>query len=446
MKAASLSDLRRKIKHAKPKVGVTQISSASIGQVFELSLINVFCGLNGAGKTRLLKRFANEEVGHSSAGMAIEKVESAPIYLSPAEMVSNSIRKTGQLRSQGGFEDIVQAYDSFDFNSELLERLNYLIHSDFERVSVFTIESVEGQYVEESSTFQYCIAEKGGVEWDTLSLSHGEIYAILLVWMMEAGEGFNVVLLDEPETFLSPLAQTRLSHVLMECSAGSRHKTIQFLAATHSPYILEAVGYEHSFCVNKMADELLLERGDRSILSYIGIMPKGSKILLVEDAKAKFVLESILENMVPGWRHDFLVFACENGESDLKEVYSRVVSTEDCQIWLVYDADIVKKGKIFEVDEKRYSFLLPGEDSPEEELISAVKNFQRDFLAMFPAAKQLKVYKSLESVKGVNHHDFFVELGRRSGVKEYAILSAAFELWFDRNVEACRELVARLTS
>ncbi|WP_331831746.1 AAA family ATPase [Pseudomonas sp. LH21] len=445
MKAAALSDLRRKIKFTRPQKGVTQISSPS-DQVFDLALINTFCGLNGAGKTRLLKRFALEEESHSSADMVIARSDSFPIYLSPAEMVSNSIRKTVQLKAQGGFEELVQAYESFDFNSVLLDRVNYLIHSDYDRVSVFTIESIEGQYAEEASSFQYCIAERKGAVRDTLSLSHGEIYAILLVWMMEAVEGFNVVLLDEPETFLSPLAQTRLSHVLMDCAAGSRHRTIQFLAATHSPYILDAIGYEYSFCVSKIANDLVVERGDRSILNYIGIAPRWAKILLVEDAKAKFVLESILEEMAPGWRHDFLVFSCENGESDLGEVHARVSGIDENKIWLVYDADVVKKGKVFSEVEKAYSFLLPGEDSPEEELITAVNNNISEFLGCFPASNRIKISRALEAVRGLDHHDYFVELARKAGLKEYNVLVGAFQVWFGVNAQACESLVTRLTA
>jgi predicted ATPase len=444
MKLASLGDLRRKIKFARPQGGATHALSKADGKKLDLYLVNAFCGLNGSGKTRLLKCIESADPVSTLDEFEIYKADARSIYISPADLVSQSIRKTNQLKSQGNFEELIQAYEPFELGGDLLAKVNYVIHSNFRKISILTLEGIEGQYGQEASSFQYCVAEKIDGVWDTLTLSHGEIYAILMIWTMATGEGFNVVLVDEPETFLSPLAQTRLSHVLIEFSASSRSNNIQVIAATHSPYILDAIGYDHSFAVSKEVGKLSIVPANKSILSSLGITHEQKKILFVEDAKAKFLLESILDNFLPAWKHNTVVFACENGESDLSEIYGRVIDKGEDKIFLIYDGDIIDKGVNFSDDEKKYSFLLPGQKAPEDELIDAAISSLDEFVELFPGTLKDKIKASLEASNGLEHHDYFVELAKRSGVHEFFILECAFQIWLKSNREGCVLLVAQI--
>lgn len=444
MKLASLGDMRRKLVFANPNEGATHALCTSDGRELKFHLINAFCGLNGSGKTRLLKSIETTEAISTLDGFEIHKLDPKSIYISPAELVSQSIRKTIQLKSQGSFDDLIQAFEPFEFTQGLIDSVNYIIHSNFKKISILTLENTEGQHANEEATFQYILAEKNDGTWDTLNLSHGEIYAILIVWIMATAEDLNVFLIDEPETFLSPLAQTRLSHVFIEFSASSKKNNIQVITATHSPYILDAIGYDHSFTVSKGGGKLSIERANKSILNNIGITHEQKKILLVEDAKAKFVLESILDNFLPAWKHDTIVFSCKNGESDLSEIYSRIIDKGDSKIFLIYDADITEKGITFNADEKKYSLVLPGKKAPEEDLIEAVSSSLAEFLEAFPERLRRKVQDNLESVNGTNHHDYFVELSKRSGVHEFLILQCAFQVWLNKHSEACASLIEKI--
>lgn len=444
MKLASLGDMRRKLIFANPNEGATHALSTSDGRELKFHLVNAFCGLNGSGKTRLLKCIESTDVISTIDEFEIHKSDPKSIYISPADLVSQSIRKTVQLKSQGNFEDLIQAYEPFEFNQELIDQVNYVIHSNFSKISVLTLENTEGQHANDTETFQYSLAEKKDGVWDTLTLSHGEIYAILIIWIMATSEEFNVFLIDEPETFLSPLAQTRLSHIFIEFSAKSKNNNIQIITATHSPYILDAIGYNHSFTVSKEGGRLNIERANKSILNNIGITHEQKKILLVEDAKAKFVLESILDNFLPAWKHDTVVFSCKNGESDLSEIYGRIIDKGESKIFLVYDGDIIDKGITFNDVEKTYSLMLPGKKAPEEELIDAVNSSLADFLEAFPDLFKRNIKANLEAVNGINHHDYFVELSKRSRVNEFLILQCAFQVWLKANHKECASLIEKI--
>ncbi|HBP5443639.1 TPA: hypothetical protein L6B67_00655 [Pseudomonas aeruginosa] len=452
VKLAELGDLRRKLERTRPVNGATRIENN--GNNIEFHLVNSLCGLNGSGKTRILKSIALDENPSNLEDFIFHKNGEGRLYISPSILISETIRKSIELKKSPNYTDEVDQYDPYDFTPDQIDKVNYIIHSTFSEISIYEIETLvdlnglddnaeNNEPLQNSEIFPYCTAKKNSSLLDSESLSQGELYVILLIWLLTTNEELCLALIDEPETFLSPLAQTRLGHVLIQISVQPRDRNIQIIAATHSPFILESIGYKNSLSVSRFPNTLSITTADKSLLSKIGLHQDNQNIILVEDAKAKLLLEEILNRFIPAWTHNNVVMFCNNGESDLQEIYKRIGGPQDKgKVLLVYDADIIKT-KRFSAEEERYSLILPGSEAPEIEVIKHLHAHTQDILNLFTPERRERLIHAMEGAAGLDHHDYFITISRDSKIHEQEIFNTIASHWCSEHEKECHDFIQK---
>lgn len=151
----------------------------------------------------------------------------------------------------------------------------------------------------------------------------GQILAMLYVVL--TAEHPQIIIIDEPQSFLNPGAVRKLIEILRQFS---RH---QFIVTTHSPEVIAAANPTTLTLLRKVGTETVMEQLDvkqvqhmRSILSEVGARPAdvfgANQILWVEGATEELsfphVVEHVLKRPLLGTR---IIGLLQTGDLDSKD-------------------------------------------------------------------------------------------------------------------------------
>ena len=443
MKLAKVGDYKRKLSNAMPRRGILHVEFSG-SKKLRFYLLNSVCGLNGSGKTRFLKAIA-EGGNVEFEGISVVQEGAKTLYINPSLWVNESLLECNNYKSAGDFKEVLDSYDPIAFDAESMGDVNYILQSGFKHIELYSIEKLGGKVEERGAdNFSYCLASKAGVELSSLSLSHGELYVILLVGLLSNLDEYDALLIDEAEAFLSPVAQTRLANVLLKRSVEPREGNTQIIVATHSPFMLDAIGYENSFTMERAVSGLKFDSANKKILDTIGLSTSIQNVLLFEDSKAKRLTEYLLDRCLPAWQHANIAIAL-GGESDMRSVKSMVSDAGKNKIILVFDADIASKSPLRK-GEGEYSLLLPGTLSPEEEFIGIIKEKPLEFMRQFGKYDKARLDVALSNCDAIDHHDFFCELSKQVNINEFELFRKAFDVWFEFNKDDCERFAREFSS
>ncbi len=204
----------------------------------------------------------------------------------------------------------------------------FLIHNFYDRNKGFAI-----RY--KTNTVTYSEAYAGS----------GEIAVVKLVRDLLNAQDYSLILLDEPETSLHPLAQKRLINFILE---QVKKKKLQVIISTHSPDIIEGMPFESIKILyenqNTGKINIIENVYPENAFVHIGRTISDKKSMLVEDKLAKMIIEAVLKETRD--TELFEVTYHPGGESQIKQNEMVVYSKEDnSKHFIVFDGD-QKKEKI----------------------------------------------------------------------------------------------------
>jgi len=433
---------------------------------FSLANLQVISGQNGSGKSSLLRHFASsnylrppifEEVKFEIQTSNLGTQEACIFqYTSPSWLVEENSRRIEELRSAGQFEEYINGLEPFAFNEDLLEYVNYILNTSFKHIHIQEAEQAEGYettsqaaiFVDESSSATdqsknneaglsfsddilegkalYIKCSASDDEPKETRLSQGEQYIILLTYLLNNRKGRSV-LIDEPETYLSPLSQYRLADVLAYFSVENK---LQFILATHSICFIEKTKASSTLMLDGIhGAQLDLTTGKRvaSFLRRLGYKVPKENIALFEDEGAKRFFINIALSFDADWLASMELISL-SGESDITAIIERV---KNYKITAIYDAD--QKGKTNPEQFKDHRVIfLPGTYAPEEELIRSIKK-NREGFAQNIGISLTDLNGCMRMIDGIDHHDYFNSLAELTGRDRWRLFDEAFTIWLPEN-------------
>jgi predicted ATPase len=445
---------------------------------FPLAGSTVLCGGNGVGKTSLLKFLSANRTLQKGAPSFEGRIEwtcignntKSAIYLNPSEEIGRLLDVGKYFHSDlEDFQDVLDSVDGATFSKKALEQINYVLSSSIESIKVYELpvsHELGGSELEEEGhagveeaieedgdlndeveeVYPYFCVIRNGRQSYSESLSHGEIYVIYFYWLLTVKITVPAaVLIDEPESFLSPFSQYRLADVFAYISDD---RCIQFLLATHSPCFVEKHGVESALVATiDGAGFSLIRPGHESHCLYsLGYTVSKDKLVILEDVGAVRFFSNIFRALNLHWVRNRKLIPLK-GESDITEILKRV--PESVNIIGVYDGD--QRGKVNKEINGHAVFILPGLFAPEIELISIIEKFPHEFSAQINMDPSI-VSAVIVRLQGTDHHDYFGDLSENLQFDESVehgmnkLFDHAFNLWFskDGNRQAANELVASL--
>jgi energy-coupling factor transporter ATP-binding protein EcfA2 len=419
--------------------------------------INAIVGSNGVGKSTLLAAIVDLLAGGSGAGdsshrrrlrgstiegiVSLSGVDFAlkvqdsetgdriPVgdtfsgeyrWLDPSALAGRCLH---QVANDRNFADLLEPLTSLALNEEELAIVNYLVGKSYTDLQIYEIPDYA-----EFERFPYFLATDGAFSYGSEGMGRGELSLLLAYWTIRDLPPDSILVLEEPETHVSPKSQDCLMKIVAKYCL---EKGIWTVIATHSPTVIRRIPVEH---VN------LLMRGngpakvasnvakvDIALLLGGGIGFAG--MFLIEDEAAKDFITAILDEMAPELLKQYEIVVA-GAESQISGVLMNMPSTGE---WLsivgIYDGDM--KDAIRETDFSWPLLFLPGDVAPEELLTTHISGLANaaDLLAVELHKTSEQITLALNHAVGKDPHDYFIELGRSLNLHPSIVRRGGARLW-----------------
>lgn len=427
--------------------GVQGVADATIDLRSPLTAI---CGLNGVGKSIMLRIIwmalapdaavqtygVNTRLARSSVRVslvannqvltrvltngALDTSDPIPsnIQVVFLDAPSASMGVQAFFRDVQSIPDLLNGIDPVQLDGSELPMLCYVTGKRYSSIEFYEIDAFE-------TPKPYFTATERGIKYDIRDMSTGEISCFLLVWHLKRAKKDAIILIDEPETYISPAAQNGMMNFFARCSL---EKKLSIVLCTHSPAFiknLEADNFIMMYQSNdgsKFAGRQLFE----NFLQQIGIERYKNNVLLVEDRFSR----------------EFCSFLLQRGTLDLLQRTAVLdvggtakLSTlldffphRNAPIRIVgaYDGD--QRSKVTEKPDAWPSAFLPGNVQFEIEL--------RDLVARDPSGAARCLGRDTDvveiangSLMGGDPHDWPFQLAERLSMSYEILLRALFTAW-----------------
>ncbi|WP_281545235.1 AAA family ATPase [Grimontia sp. SpTr1] len=448
-RSARIGDSFRKLQYSKYTSGLEYIESEK-GQLaisenkIEVDKTLVLFGLNGSGKTQLLKELSK---GNDSLGNIKFKAKdnSEFYYFSPSELVvsiKNSIENKTKNFGRALFEEKLNEYTPLILAEDEIKKINYILATDFSEILVYELEA---EQPDEPEIPYFITTDSSGDVRCTSNLSHGEKYIITLVWFLKY-KNESSLLFDEPETYLYPAAQKRLIEVLVILMDPYRN---QIIVATHSKDVIKALRIAKIVNITKFRkNEFLINDDYEDNASIMGII-RPVTLLMVEDAKSRAFLDFIRDefNLDDRIGKQSIIISAKNGFGDINKIYSSILDFDGFSFSVILDNDLEVKGEIPKNLES-ISLTLPGKMNPEYDILEVINRKRENFVSAFQSEHQYTVAQFLQTAIVCDDHDFFVELSKLTEIKEFDIFKIGFQIWLEDadNRRGCENFIRQLES
>jgi predicted ATPase len=426
------------------------------------SPITAICGVNGTGKSSILRGLwatidpdqalaipeilerlrdarsrAVLRVGKERATFELPRSSEASgdpsiavLHLDPATIAIQLQRRACEI---SGLEDVLEALTPSVLEAKEVANLSSVLRKQYEHIKIYEIEDYDDE-----DPMPFVLAREYGRDYDIRTMSLGEISVFVMYWRLTRVTRNSIVLLEEPETFLSPVSQgALLDYFAMNCVK----KQLSIVLTTHSPQMFARLYPPQIKFVYRAAQGAMVagEHSYNEMRKAVGIEPIFDRILLVEDRMAREFTLSILKKLdrsillrtevvdVGGYAQITRI----SGALPERITFFRAVG--------VYDGDV--EGTV--VDPRPHIFLPGGAI---EVAFRGLFDTNLESLAarLGREAEQLAVV--IAELSGADHHDWFEDLGKRLNTTYSEMMHVCFDEWcaLPDNKVAAEQFLSRL--
>ncbi|MGW3421351.1 AAA family ATPase [Streptomyces phaeochromogenes] len=358
--------------------------------------VTLLCGVSGVGKTQFLRTMANELGVFSVAydgqvpsvqitGRVLHGLSPKKGAAPPSDDANLAVANTPCLyidTARECFDVLTQVRRTSDDDLEALRAsaakspphrwadgaLRYILGREYEDISYQELDRQNPENGEPRTWFYHELTyAKTAYGPDKMSL--GELAACVMLQALRRAPRGSIVLLDEPENFLSPKARQRLLH---EIISWSLKQNLSVVLASHSPEIAQLLPPTSLRTIQRgpQGQGVVISAGGipAQVSRVLGLKPRPEAVLLVEDAFAKALLEAVLARCAPGLRHHVLVQDVR-GSGQVTTVASVLGPTRPGMHFLgVLDGDVRNDPNY----QGQWLEYLPGSGDPEDLVMEAI--------------------------------------------------------------------------
>lgn len=310
-------------------------------------------------------------------------------------------------------EEIVNGAGMRELDAKALAEVCYVTKRSYRSVTLYEVEM--------DGVFPFFEVTYGNDTYDSRTMGAGEMSALYIWWAVRRAEADSILLIEEPEAFLSFGCQQSLSNFIVGAVVESR---LVVIITSHSAAFISPLPKESL---------IFLSRGHLGItvspdappvlLKSMGIEPPVVAYAFVEDAMGRLFLRLLLERFDPLLSRQIIIDQ-RNGEGEIRLALKPMRSCSGPIKFLgVFDGDIRSEG----VGELApHCSFLPGE--------KAVEAMFRDLVCTNPdlltnAVQSPHVLTILASLEGKDHHDWYEGLSHELGLSRDQMFSTLFSVW-----------------
>lgn len=463
MRAAEAQDWVRRLIRGSGRypTKLDRLSVADVPEVgdVELSLhqpLTTFCGPNGVGKSILLKSIdaalnVDSAVFSQNSGIPNGVLEVSGMHDGTGFLVQRSQQRhniTGSIpqttfMDSGNFTaklsdvwsdikdvaEILNEVEPLTLEDEDLDDVRYLACRNYRYVRVYEVDV--------GFAAPYFEVGYGAAQYDSRSMGLGELNALASWWNLRRSNPGSVLLIEEPEAFLSALSQEHLSHVVAKYLIKRR---LTAVISTHSGAFMRITSNSGLvFLTRDAAGNVRANaRPHSSMLRSVGIQHRLTAIVYVEDLAAKCLAKAVVRKFDPE-----LILAIEfhamGGDGEVASALRPNMNLKSqIRFFAAFDGDL--RGNIPE-DLSEVSLMLPGDVPFEVALRHLV---EREYDAVCSALDHEEVHQILASLEGLDHHDWLTSLAAELERDLPSVIESLFPIWIAApEVEAAAEEFCR---
>lgn len=316
-------------------------------------------------------------------------------------------------------------------------------HDDGSETPLYKKEAIGGKDNPYYEKQYFYVGSDGNSTYSEFNFGSGETSIIRMVAELETLAENSLVLIEEIENGLHPVAVQRVVEYLIDLAF---RKNIQIIFTTHSDYALNPLPSEAIWaCMDGN-----LQQGKLSIEVLRAITGRLDKRLaiFVEDEFAKKWVEYIIRLKLGTRIEEIGVFSVggDGKATKIHESHNINPSVTHKSICII-DGDSNQKDSA-----EKYIFRLPG-NAPESSVFNDVVNGLETNIAILTAMCQLPlsnqefVKKVVKEISNTNrdHHLLFSQLGEKLGfISEEIIRGAFLSLWAQENQKEVDEIVSHI--
>lgn len=435
--------------------------------------VTALIGPNGSGKSAVLgvagcayklikpsNFFPKSVIGDESmSGWRVE-YELIDKALNPRQVVkrSSNFRQTKWVRGEVaerqvlffGIERTVPAGEKTRYKK--LMRSTYVHRETLETLDTEVAKQVEHILGKSVSDFRvtkfghddrFLVGQSSGNKYSEFHFGAGESSIIRMITAIESAPTNSLILIEEIENGLHPVATRRMVEYLLEVA---ERKSAQAVFTTHSDYALSPLPNEAIWaCIDGK-----LKQGKLSVEALRAVSGRVDKKLaiFVEDEFAKHWVDSILREKL-GADYDQVEVHAVAGDGNAVSTHHSHMQNPSIQ----FKSLCVIDGDSKQVDDvERGVIRLPGLQ-PEISVFESIhQNLARDLAVLTVSCQrapeaQEQVRRAMEEIIRTNRdpHLLFNQLGIRIGfVSEAIVRGAFFALWVRNNTEFCDMLAKQV--
>jgi predicted ATPase len=455
IRTAKVPDIWRKIdknsyRYYLDSINLNGILGITEPMTFQKGIFSI-CGLNGVGKstvftavkdilgikisnrdknkikdievTGILKDGNKDIVIKNSNGKRLTDFVNGNFLLDSIDF--QKLIQVNSFIDQPYFNELIDQHDDNVFNEEDIASLNYLVGKTYDSIVLREIE------VEDEKVIPYFVVECNGLKYDSLAMGTGEHFLFYIYWIFKRITTNGVLLIEEPEVFISVNSQVNLMNFIAERMDKYRFSVI---LVTHSPFILKNVNIDRMLILHNYLDTIDVHKpkSKEEILESLGLIINKKGILIFEDSLGLEFFRSLCKRHAKQYLKYFNLEKA-NGFADITKILSiPKLKNMNYIIAGVYDGDMRSSSELPRgLLNWEYRFL-PGEKSLEEEFQKLARSYFSELSSHLNIGNQeLRII--LGKIQGSEHHDWLIEITKESHSDFSTVVDVFTQLWEKEN-------------
>ena len=312
--------------------------------------------------------------------------------------------------------------DRSELKASSVRVINEILGRSYDHIQIYSTSAEDVEFYA-----PYVVAFRGNSRIDSSMMSQGELWVhYVLSWLLdtEANPG-DLLLLDEPESFLAPRAQRPF---IDEMARQALANESQLIIGTHSPEVLARFPLDNiRMCINSDDGVRVIKPSSVvQIRESIGLETAIRMVILVEDELAATLLRGLF---IPVDRHRAsnrrLEVVAAEGEATVIRGLEALQKLRRLNCAGVLDAD--QKARPANARGLPVYFL-PGASAPEIELTSAAGR-AADVLANRLSVAPNDVRAAISACSGMDHQRWMSVIAGHLSLPEPVLVHELVQVW-----------------
>lgn len=345
----------------------------------------------------------------------------------------------GFIRKEQNLNEALAQVSPIVYSEAELAEVSWLVGKNYSSCCVFELEGFYGRTVA-----PYFAVESQGKQYGSEGMGLGEMSLHYLFWTLKRAEEKSLILIEEPETYISSRSQS----ALMDCLAHTcLTKNCTAIVTTHSPQVFAKVPPSNTLILVQIGGVTTIIVKDTSAarLAALSVPPVNEKagFILVEDRMAREFTKCWIQITCPDLIGHWKVVDMGSAGHVIKSLESFPITSDN---WFraigLLDGDEREKPH---KPKGTFSFLPTKEPA---------EIFLRHLILAdaVPIAQDINLDPeefliSLAALEGLDHHDWFIELVTAfaaRGLTFEKLVEVAVEKWVAANPDVSSASAAEL--